>query len=291
MKEKLEYLTIKFFLWAASWMPKSVIYFLTKVLSIFFYFIMQKRRLLTQNNLKKAFPSLTEKEIHKYSKEIYLNISETVAEILLMFVDRFDIDDAIINLDEAIDKLSKCKSKNGTIFMGAHFSNWELMAQFLAKHGFPTLVIGRKGDNKLIDANITTPFRNKFGNKSAHKSKAMIAMAKTLKNGGSVGVLIDQKTGGTHASLIEFFGSKAKTTLSVASLKLKFDSLVIPISVVRESRGKYHMYIDDAIEYKAEDITDEREKLEAMTLRYNQAIEKIILRSIPEWFWMHDRWK
>lgn len=260
-------------------------------MSIFVYYAISKRRVLTQNNIKKAFPNLTEQEVHRYAKETYMNLSQTVAEILLMFVDRFDIDSAIVNLDEALEQLERCKSEYGTIFMAAHFSNWELGAHFLGLHGFATLVVGREGTNKLIDKYITIPFRNKYGNSAVYKDKAMIAMAKRLKSGGSIGVLIDQKTGGTHSAPIDFFGHQAPTTLSVASLKLKFNPLVVPMSVIRESRGKYKMFIEEPIEYKADEIEGEREKLEAMTLVYNQAVEQMILRSPTEWFWMHNRWK
>ena len=253
MRERFEYIAIKIVLWCASWMPKSFIYLMTKSLAMLFYYLLPKRRVLVQKNLSNAFPNLPQETIDRYTKEVYTNISESVAEILLMYVDRFDIDGAIVNLDEALEKLKGCKSQNGTIFMAAHFSNWELGAHFLGLHGFPTLVIGRKGDNELIDKYITVPFRNKYGNSAVYKDNAMIAMAKRLKSDGSVGVLIDQKTGGTHSAKVDFFGRKAPTTLSVASLKLKFDSAVVPMSVIRESRGRYRMFIEDPIEYKADE--------------------------------------
>jgi KDO2-lipid IV(A) lauroyltransferase len=153
------------------------------------------------------------------------------------------------------------------------------------------LAIGRKGSNTLIDKNLTIPFRNRYGNKAVYKDKAMIAMAKALKAKENVGMLIDQKTGGSHSQRVDFFGHKARTTLSVAALKLKFDALVVPISVVRQSRGRYMLYVDAPIEYTALEIEDEKERLKVMTQRYNQALEKIVQRDITQWFWMHDRWK
>ena len=104
-------------------------------------------------------------------------------------------------------------------------------------------------------------------------------------------MLIDQKTGGSHNARVDFFGHGARTTLSAAALKLKFDPIVAPISIVRQSRGKYMLYVDEPIEYRADEIADEKEKLKAITQRYNQALEKMIGRDISQWFWMHDRWK
>lgn len=292
MRENIEYFAVKFLLWCASWMPKSWIYGIVKAIAIVLYYILPKRRRLVYNNLKNVFPQLSKNELDRFAKKVYDNLSQSVAEILLMFVDRFDIDSAIINFDEAIEKINEISSqKRGVILFTAHFSNWELLAHFISKHGLPFLVVGREGTNKIIDKNITIPFRNKYGNRAVYKNKAMISMAKALKNRETIGMLIDQKTGGTHSAKIEFFGQKASTTLSTAALKLKFDPLIIPTYVVREKMGYYRMYIDKPLEYTADEIEDENEKMKAMTLRYNRALEHMILRAPEQWFWMHNRWK
>jgi KDO2-lipid IV(A) lauroyltransferase len=276
----------------AKILPKSFIYFKLKIIFLLGFYFLNSRRELTIKNLQKIY-SFERKEAFENAKKVYLELSQTVAEILLMFVDRFDIDSAIVNLQEAKEKLSKLTSNapNGIIVITAHYSNWELAAQFLARHGLAMLAIGRIGSNKIIERNITTPFREKYGNRAIDKNRSMVAMAKTLKNRGNIGMLIDQKTSGSHSVNVPFFGFDAQTTLSTASLKLKFDPLVVPISVVRVSRGKYKMYIDDPINYTANEIIDEKEKLVAMTAKYNQAIEHMISRDSNQWFWMHNRWR
>ena len=292
MRENIEYFTVKFLLWCASWMPKSLIYGIVKAIAIVLYYILPKRRKLVYKNLRNVFPLLSKNELDRFAKKVYDNLSQSVAEILLMFVDRFDIDDAIINFNEAKEKIAEITShKRGVILFTAHFSNWELLAHFISKHGLPFLVIGREGTNKIIDKKITIPFRSKYGNRAAYKKKAMISMAKALKNRETIGMLIDQKTGGTHSAKIDFFGQKASTTLSTAALKLKFDPLIIPTYVVREKRGYYRMHIEPPLEYIASEIADEKEKMKAMTLRYNRALEQMILRAPEQWFWMHNRWK
>ncbi len=290
--QQIQYQFVRLFLLIAKILPKSLIYLKVKTIFLIGFYCLKSRRELTVKNLKKIY-SLTDDEAYMRAKTVYLQLSQSVAEILFMFVDRFDIDSAIVNLQEAKEKLAAFSSNapNGIIVITAHYSNWELAAQFLARHGLPMLAIGRIGSNKIIERKITTPFRGKYGNRAIDKNRSMVAMAKTLKSGGNVGMLIDQKTSGTHSENVPFFGFDAPTTLSAASLKLKFDSLVLPISVVRISRGKYEMYIDEPIEYKAVEIKEEKEKLVAMTAKYNQAIEHMISRDPNQWFWMHNRWK
>ena len=293
MREKIEYAFVKLFLWLAKIAPKSFIYATMKSLTLLVYHLDKKRRNLTITNLTMAFPEKTSEEIAVLSKEVYTELSKTISEILLMFTGQFDIDKAIKNVDEAKEKLQDIaqNSPNGVIVMTAHISNWELAAHFLAKNGLPMLAIGREGNNKLIDQKITIPFRNKYGNRATSKDNAMLAMVKTLKKGDAVGLLIDQKAGQLNSVKVDFFGTIAETTLSVAMLKLKFNPLVVPIFIARQSDGMYEMIINTPIDYVADEIEDKEKKLEAMTLKYNQAIEDVIRKYPAQWFWMHNRWR
>ena len=293
MKERLEYILVKLFLWLAKVLPKSFIYSMIKIVALLLYHIDKKRRNLTIKNLTMAFPEKSMEEVVELSKSVYVELSKTITEILLMFIGKFDIDKAVKNYDEAKNKLEDIlkNSNNGVIVMTAHFSNWELAAHFLAKHGLPMLAIGRKGNNKLIDTNITIPFREKYGNNAVSKKKAMISMIKRLKKSGNIGLLIDQKSGNLNSVKVDFFGQPAETTLSIASLKLKFDSLVVPIFIARQSDGLYEMIIHEPVDYVADEIEDKEKKLEAMTLKYNQTIEEVIRKYPSQWFWMHNRWR
>ena len=293
MREQIEYSLVKLFLWLAKITPKPFIYMMMKALTLLVYHLDKKRRNLTITNLSMAFPEKTSEEIILLSKKVYTELSRTISEILFMFTGKFDIENAIKNRDEAKEKIQNLaqNSPHGIILMTAHFSNWELMAHFIAKNGLPMIVIGRKGNNKLIESNITTPFREKYGNDAASKDKAMLSMMKRLKAQGTVGLLIDQKSGSKHSAKLDFFGQPAETTLSVASLKLALDPLVIPVFVVRDSDGLYELIINEPIDYDADEIEDKEKKLEAMTLKYNQALEAVIREYPAQWFWMHNRWR
>lgn len=293
MREKIEYSLVKLFLWLAKIAPKSFIYTTMKGLTLLVYHLDKKRRNLTIANLTMAFPEKTPEEIRPLSKKVYTELSRTIAEILFMFIGKFDIDKAIKNQEEVKEKIQDIakNSPHGVILVTAHFSNWELLAHFLAKNGLPMLAIGREGNNKLIDQKITIPFRNKYGNRAISKDKAMLAMSKTLKKGAAVGLLIDQKTEPHNSVKVDFFGKSADTTFSVAMLKLKFNPLIVPMFIARQSDGMYEIIIDDPVEYIADEIDDKEKKLELMTLKYNQSIENIIRQYPSQWFWMHNRWR
>ena len=291
MKEKIEYILVKLFLGLAKIAPYRFIYSFFKVVSLLLYRFDSKRRELTIRNLSHAYPQKSCNELKVLSKKVYTELSKTVTEILLMFVDRFDIDSVILNKEESITKLESLvkNSPNGIIAMTAHFSNWEILAHFLAKHGFPMLVIGRAGNNKLIEDHITTPFRRKYGNDTAFKKGSMMTMVKRLKKGGNIGILIDQKSGERGSVKVGFFGEPVETTLSIAILKEKLNPLVVPFFIARVDGGKYKIIIKEPIEYEGDDNGET--KLAKMTEEYNAVMESVIREYPEQWFWMHNRWR
>lgn len=293
MREKIEYQTVKLLLWIAQRLPVGFVYALMRTLTLLVYRLDAKRRLLTQKNLALAFPQITKEEREKLAKEVYSELSKTIAEILLMFVGRFDIDEAVVNKEEIIARLQEAtqESPRGIVAMTAHFSNWELLAHFLAKHGLPMLVVGREGNNKLIEERITQPFRKRYGNDTTTKKKAVLSMVKRLKSGGNVGILIDQKAGGSTSLKADFFGKPAETTTSVAMLKQKLDPKIIPFFAARVGEGKYKIIMQDPLEYRAEEEADEAKKIAKMTAKYNEIMESVIRAYPAQWFWMHNRWR
>ncbi|BAF72890.1 conserved hypothetical protein [Sulfurovum sp. NBC37-1] len=256
-----------------------------KAVALVFYYLSRSRREITKQNLAAAFPNKSRKEIEILAKEVYVELSKTVSEIFLMLSNRFPIDDAIINKEEALVKLASLKQlyPTGWIMITAHFSNWELLAQFLGKHDYSMVVIGREGDNKKIDSKITTPFRERFNNRSVHKRKAAVTIMKTLKKGGIVGILIDQKVMEHEGIKVKFFGRDVYATPLVATMKNKLDIQVIPMFLPRVSNGKYELLVGDPVE--ADD------DIASMTQAYNDEMEKIIRKYPAQWFWMHNRWK
>jgi KDO2-lipid IV(A) lauroyltransferase len=286
LKDKAAHGALRLFLSIFKIIPKKIVYSITKSLALAFYYASKRRREITQENLRLAFPSLKNNEVNRLSKEVFTELSKTLAEIFLMLLDRVNIDEMITNKQEVLDRLKVLDKAhpNGWIFMTAHFSNWELMAQFLAKEGYPMLVIGREGDNRLIESNITTPFRQKYGNKTAYKKGAAIAIFKTLKKGENVGILVDQKVYHTEAIKVKFFGRDAYTTPLIATMKQKLTELaVIPVFLPRMEDGRYELQIGDPLE--------ESSSVEAMTQSYNDAMQEIITEHPAQWFWMHNRWK
>ena len=289
MRERIEYFIVKFFIFIAFIMPKQWVYVTFKFVAILFFNIDKKRRELTIKNLTLAFPEFNEKKIKDLAKQNYIELSKTVAEIILMINRQFDINAVVANKEEIVKKLNSYKSENGKVFITAHFSNWELLAQFMAINGFPLNGIGRKGNNELIEANIVTPFRQMYGNRNIYKNNAIMKMIKVIKNNDTLGLLVDQKAGNQNSVKTTFFNRDVMTTTSVSMLKLKYNPMLISMFMARNKDGTYKAILSEPIEYKS--IGDKNEDIKNISQICNDEVERVVRDYPSQWFWMHNRWK
>lgn len=293
MKDTLEYYIVKTFVLVIGFLPNKTVYKTLKFVAKLFFKYEKRRSTLTKRNLKLAFPTKSDEEINNIAKKAYESVAITIAEIILMINDKLDYEKMLNNKEEALEKLKEYTkdAKNGVIIITAHFSNWEFAAQFLPRNGYPMIAIGREGNNKLIEKNLTTPFRERYGNTNIYKNKAMMHIVKGLKNSKNIGLLIDQKSGGKSSIKAKFFGKEADTTTSIATLKLKYNPIILPIFMPRDENGKYTPLIYEPVEYTAQECDDKNEKIEKMTQKYNDIFEEVINKYPKQWFWMHNRWR
>lgn len=288
MREKIEYFIVLFVIKISKFLPKFAVFALLKFFAVILFWVLKSRRKLAINNILAAYKDFDFKKAKSLAKANFISISQTIAEVLLLINDRINLDDVMQNGESAVKKVKELtkNNKNGIIFVTAHFGNWEFLAHYFATKGFPVSVVGRYGNNSLIEDNITFPFRHKFGNDLIYKDDAMRNMIKLLKNHGNLGILTDQKTGNFKA---EFFGRKCYTTKSVATLFLKFNPVIIPIFAKRIDKMKFEIIVEKFPEIPSNLSKNEAELF--ITQTCNDIFENIV-RSAPEqWFWMHNRWR
>lgn len=114
--------------------------------------------------------------------------------------------------------------------------------------------------------------------KSTSGTRALVA---TVKQGGCVGILIDQKY--NEGIPVEFFGRPAMTSTAPAQLARKYNAPIIPICVVRHNKTHFRIVIEPAMEI---DGMDEA----AIMLAANRIIERWMKNNPGQWLWLHRRW-
>ncbi|MCI6989701.1 MAG: acyltransferase [Campylobacter sp.] len=290
-REKLEYYSLAIFVKLCKVLPVSLVFAITKAFANLVFYLVKSRRELSIQNLTLAYPNLSENEAYNLTKQNYHSLAITAAEALLVYVDRLKLADLLIEPELAIQKIDEL-SQNGSkpiLFTTAHFGNWEVLANYVGSKGHNMVVIGREGNNTLIEQNFTRPSRLKFGNDLAYKDNAMSAMVRNLRGGKNVGILIDQKGGSTNAIKTTFFNRPCTTPQTIGALVLKYRPVVIPIFSLREPSGKYKIIIKQMRDLKLSGNKEDDMRL--ITQEINDIFQSVVKLDPTQWFWMHNRWK
>jgi len=294
MKQAFEYHTVRALLGAARYLPRKSLYALARQITERSYAPGSRRDERILQHLAIAFPEMNLESRREIAARYRWHKAHFYVEMVLMLTGRFDYEKSVVNLEEARERIARLKEQNrrGMVFLVSHYGNWEFLAQFFAVNGLPgTLVAKAQSRNPLIDEKIIQPYRKGFGHRVVERRGALRSIAKILRDGGGVGMHIDQMIPPPNGVLIDFFGRPAYASKSMAQLKLRFDPLMIPIFASREGKEAFRILIDEPVEYKAQEYESAEKKIQAMTQRYTGILENRIIEDPAQWEWAYRRWR
>ena len=153
--------------------------------------------------------------------------------------------------------------------------------------GFDVSMVYRPLDFEPADKFILD-YRSRHGGQPIPKQKSMRRILNALAQKDCVGILLDQTAKLKDGVVVDFFGYPVWTNKGMALLALKTQAPVLPTFLVRNGLD-FEVQIGPEIQLvhtgrKEDDIR-------INTLRYNQALERIIRQYPEQWLWMHRRWK
>jgi KDO2-lipid IV(A) lauroyltransferase len=248
-----------------------------------------KLRRTGERNLQLAFPNLSEAE----RRRLLLGSFENLGRLLPIF-SRFTktSGDSLKNLieSEGLDHLQAAMQKErGVILFTGHVGAWELSSFGLSLFGYPLSFLVRRIDNPKIEAMIDRARRSR-GNRTIDKMSAAREMLQILRDGGTLGILVDLNTLDREAIFVEFFDRPASTTFIVAKLALRTGAQVLPVFAPwDEQRKRFILIVDEPL--KIEQTGDEDEDVRRLTQQYTRVVEDYVRRYPDQWLWIHRRWK
>jgi KDO2-lipid IV(A) lauroyltransferase len=263
---------------------------LGKFLGIIFYLLDFRHRNIVRRNLQFAYADWSKSKIRRMSRLIFKNIGITFVEIFQMY---------FISKDEIIKRVQvrgedflheAIKSSKGVILISAHIGNWEMAHTFISSYfNMPITLVVRELESSILDRWINK-LRSRFGNKVIYKKGALSSLARTLRGGGTIGLLIDQETKMSEGIRIKFFNKTANATPAAAMLARRYECPVIPVFCVHDESSKnLTLIVEPPLSLvKTKDIQyDIMQNTQIMT----DYIEKIVREKPEQWFWFHKRWK
>ncbi len=187
-----------------------------------------------------------------------------------------------IDGEENLDKIKN--NKKPVVFISGHFSNFELMAMQIEKHGINLAAIYRPLNNVFLNRTmeqIRTKYICRYQIRKGRSGTRQIL--ENLKKGNSIALMIDQRV--TEGIKIDFFGNLASTTTIPAQIIKKYKCDLVPIYIERLEKYNFKMYVSQPI------AIDSEESQEDISVHLNTILEKMILKNPDQWIWTHNRWK
>ncbi len=240
-----------------------------------------------RRNLVAAFPDLAPEAIAAIVRAMWRNLGRTAAEYAHLGAFECYAPGGPVEVigAEVIDRL-RDDGKPG-IFFGIHQANWEIMALAATQRGVPLDQVYRAANNPYVEA-LFQEIRDRAlrGRHLKKGSAGARAMIKSLKGGGHLAMLIDQKQNDGIA--VPFFGRPAMTAPAIAQLALRYDCPVVPARIERLGSARFRMTILPPLAF-AKSGNAEADIVAAMTT-INALIEGWIRDRPAEWLWLHRRW-
>lgn len=244
------------------------------------------RTRVARSNLRQAMPELQDEQIENIIHDMWENMGRFFAEF--PHLRDMSLEDASEILEiEGLQHIHAVRDMDkGSIFVSGHIGNWELACRALALHGFPHLIVYRKGNNPILDK-IIQQTRNTYQLAGIAKGKAGARqLVQAIRERNHVGVLIDQKM--NDGIPVKFFGRDAMTGPAIARIALRFGCPVIMGRVVRTQGHRLKLIIYPPVEIHGSG-DQEADVLEIMT-NINATLEGWIREYPSQWIWIHNRW-
>lgn len=168
---------------------------------------------------------------------------------------------------------------HGAILLGGHFAGGELAMQALAARGWPALIAAERVEPPALFAWLCR-VRGAHGHRFVASDTVLIPMARTLRQSGLVGLMMDRDTTGSGQT-VTICGAAARLPVGAVRLSMRWRAPLIPISAQRLHTGRVELTIHEPLVW-APAATEEETLTNGLTAMGAQ-LERIIA-------WQPDQW-
>jgi KDO2-lipid IV(A) lauroyltransferase len=254
------------------------------------YHVDRRHRRVADENLRFAFPELTDRQRDERVRAVYRHFCTLLMELVhlprLLHPTNWR---NYLDLPGGRAIVTALLSGRPVMFVTGHVGNWEMGGYALGLFGFRTYAIARRLDNTWLDGFLLR-FRERTGQGILDKDD-FDGITRILAKGGALATLADQDAG-QRAQYVDFFGRPASTHKAVALLSLRYRVPLVVLGTLRNASPpavKYQVVVEDVI--YPEEYEERTDAVPEITRRFTAALERLV-RSAPEqYFWLHRRWK
>lgn len=289
MRHRLEYLPVRLLAAFVGLLPRPLARGFGITLGLLVYGLHTRLRRAGMRNLDLAFPGKSRKEKKKILRGVYVNLGRLLAEFCLF--PRYTPENVSrVAVYEGFQNFAEAESRGqGVVFLTAHLGGWEVSSFAHSLYGHPMDIVMRPLDNPLVDA-LVDRYRTLHGNRTFPKQDFARGLLTALRQGETVGILMDTNMTPPQGAFVDFFGVPACTATGLARVALHTDAAVLPAFGIWDRRlGKYKICFEPAL--KLIRTGDDEADVVANTALFTKVIEGYVSKYPDQWLWVHRRWK
>jgi Kdo2-lipid IVA lauroyltransferase/acyltransferase len=235
-----------------------------------------------RRNMRVPFPSLTDDEADKLTREMSENIGRVLGESL--HLEAFSGRDTT-RLDlTGTEHIEAARAQGrGILFIGGHFANWELFEVALANLGLSGAKVLQHPSNPFVLETIALHrYAHGLDEQIATGEGVFARVRDALRAGRVVQMLADQRT--RKGAKVPFCGLETVTNLVPARAARETQAPVILMSMRRTGPSRFAVDFQPARTFGPDDD-------EVAIMAWVNAFFEAELRAIPgQWLWGHPRW-
>ncbi|MBL0713070.1 MAG: lysophospholipid acyltransferase family protein, partial [Desulfosarcina sp.] len=253
------------------------------------YHLDVRHRRIVRRNLTFVYPEWSRHQIDRMAAGVFRHFGTVLLEnIQALFLSRRQFVERIVI--EGQDILTAAlEQPRGCLLVSGHLGNWELgLLAGAANLNRTALTVAKPIKLKPVHQ-LLTALRSRFGNRVVFKEGALPLMTRSLREGQTLIMLIDQGVRRTEAVEIRFFGKRTLASPAAAYLAFRCRVPVVPIFCLRAPSGRYHLKILPPVAPTR--TTSLRADIQAYTQKMMETVETAVRRDPEQWFWFHKRWK
>jgi KDO2-lipid IV(A) lauroyltransferase len=267
-----------------SWMPLPLLALLGHGLGLLLYVLHARRRHIVQVNLQLCFPDMNPRERARLVRRHFRGFGQAVIDIGIAWWGSAARLKRLVRFRGYEHFEQALREKQNIILLVPHFLGLEF-GGFRLSIDQPMITIFRHLANELLNLAMVRA-RTRFQMRLVEHIKPLTALVRQVKTGIPLYYLPDQDAGRRQSVFAPFFGVSAATFFVLPRLAGMTDAVVIPCYTRQRSWGRgYEIVFHPPLrDFPTGDPV-------ADTTRMNQEIEKCVMESVEQYFWVHKRFK
>jgi lauroyl/myristoyl acyltransferase len=278
--------------WGVRRLPRSISYGLGHAGTWLAYRLMRSTTGAVIENLRGAFPELSEADADALALRVYRSYALDVVDFLRCMNRTGREALSLFESHEAHGALfhAQLARGRGVILVTGHIGNWEIGSVMLRAQDLPLTIVAMREASEEINR-LRNGFRGQIGAETLEVRQSMdtaLQLRRRLADNRIVAMLMDRHVGRDRVA-VTFFGRRAWFLRTPALLAYLTGAPLLPCSIVRLPDGRYRVKPGQPI-YVSRDM--DRDRAVALAAQAFATDLEARIRETPEyWYQFYPYWR